>query len=704
MNARKGLTPFQEALIIAVACLYAGISALRMIILVLDSEKCIRVDWGYLLFNSFCSITKLAIIVAYTKGLLSLRSVGLMYAELVCTIFLALGNFIEPHMSSIWAMGNIYIAFFVQADLIESQPLKFIIYTKPLISFVIFGFASGTNEIRSNDEFAVFLCVICFGVIGVWSAMSVEQLKIKLVQTLEETQKQLVTVLSAVPVGIFVLTLQKVELANEACMSLLDCCEASEILDRIKTLQYKPDADNPSETILQDLFCFLDFPSTQQADFGQTLFNEKALQWIGKKTTWNSKPAVVVVIKDVTNVLKLERTQSESRFKNVLLRSVSHELKTPTNAIIHSIQSLMQDETVTEFVKGKLEVAEVSCKHLLLIIGDLLDYSQLVSAKFRLSPTPFNLRKVLNDSVELMRLIAHKKKISLSMFFDPLLPEVVFSDKNRLSQVLLNLLSNAVKFTNKKGKIEVLATLTDDFKLEVAVKDTGVGIAPKDINKLFHTFSTLETSAFINPHGTGLGLHISNMLAKQLGNSTIAVTSALNKGSCFSFRVSIYQEVIATEILYSQTNYYEVDDINTVQPVYSFKLKTKKHQPPVLVVDDAPFNRVVLTEVLMQSGVECSEASSGQEALEYVVKRAREGFPVKLVIMDYEMPIMNGPTACKAIMSSLLHQGFEQPKVIAYTAYSSEEDIKVCLDSGMVDFLPKPSHKDVLLSIVRKYI
>mmetsp|Transcript_9288 Transcript_9288/g.17781 ORF Transcript_9288/g.17781 Transcript_9288/m.17781 type:complete len:695 (-) Transcript_9288:22-2106(-) len=693
----------QKALIAMLIFLNFTVPAMRLAIQAYEKFYSLPLDNSSFIFHSFIVPFQLLVIVAFFKGLIPQRTIGIFVSEIACFAFLTLGNFVEPHLNVIFEMGSLYITFFVQAPLIDNNKARFFVHIKPLVTVVGCGFASGALYIKALDEGIILLCIFTYGVIGVWSSMSVEQIKDDLVKSLEETKMQLMTVLSAVPVGILVFTPGKVELINDTCLGLLDCKRTSEVLDKVKELRHQQDQQRPSQSIMGNLLSYFNSPSTQQEDFGQTLLNDKALHWIGQKTTWNSMRAVVVVVKDVSSVLKLERSQNESRFKNVLLRSVSHELKTPTNAIIHSLQSLAKDQQVSKEAKEKLQVAEVSCKHLLLIIGDLLDYSQLVSAKFRLSPTPFNLRKVLNDSVELMRLIAHKKKISLSTFFDPLLPEIVFSDKNRLSQVLLNLLSNAVKFTNKKGKIEVLATLTDDFKLEVAVKDTGVGIAPKDINKLFHTFSTLETSAFINPHGTGLGLHISNMLAKQLGNSTIAVTSALNKGSCFSFRVNIYQEMQASKILFSQTD-YEVEDTNTVQPVYSFKLKTKKHQPPVLVVDDAPFNRVVLTEVLKQSGVECSEASSGQEALEYVVKRAREGFPVKLVIMDYEMPIMNGPTACKAIMSSLLHQGFEQPKVIAYTAYSSEEDIKVCLDSGMVDFLPKPSHKDVLLSIVRKYI
>jgi len=693
----------QKALIAMLIFLNFTVPAMRLAIQAYEKFYSLPLDNSSFIFHSFIVPFQLLVIVAFFKGLIPQRTIGIFVSEIACFAFLTLGNFVEPHLNVIFEMGSLYITFFVQAPLIDNNKARFFVHIKPLVTVVGCGFASGALYIKALDEGIILLCIFTYGVIGVWSSMSVEQIKDDLVKSLEETKMQLMTVLSAVPVGILVFTPGKVELINDTCLGLLDCKRTSEVLDKVKELRHQQDQQRPSQSIMGNLLSYFNSPSTQQEDFGQTLLNDKALHWIGQKTTWNSMRAVVVVVKDVSSVLKLERSQNESRFKNVLLRSVSHELKTPTNAIIHSLQSLAKDQQVSKEAKEKLQVAEVSCKHLLLIIGDLLDFSQLVSGKFSLRPASFNLREALRESVELMRLIASKKKISLSTLIDPLLPESVFSDRNRLSQALLNLLSNAVKFTSKKGKVEVGAFLTDDCKLEVSVTDSGIGIAPEDINKLFKTFSTLESAAPINPSGTGLGLHISNLIARQLGGSPISVTSTLHVGSRFSFCVNIYQSERASPRHFSKTC-YDTGGINLIKPVYSFKLKKKKLLPPVLVVDDTPFNRVVICAILKEAGVESAEASTGQEALEYVVKRARERNPVKVVIMDYEMPIMNGPTACRAIMSSLIQQGLEVPKVIAHTAYSSEEDMKTCLDSGMVDFLPKPSNQDVLLSAVMKHL
>jgi len=497
-------------------------------------------------------------------------------------------------------------------------------------------------------------------------------------------------------------------LTNRACLDYLGCNDSSKLISKICEFSYKQGtAQYPdSKSLGADIFHYIRSMSHDLADFGQVHNNDKAFHWLGQKTTWNSKPAVVFVIKDITDVLNLERTQVESRFKNVLLRSVSHELKTPTNGILHSVQAILRERDVSPFAKEKLEIAEVSSKHLLLLIGDLLDFSQLLSSKFSLSLSNFNIRKLLSECVELMRLIADKKKLRLVKHFDPLLPETIYSDSNRLSQVMLNLLSNAVKFTPKRGKIEVRALLTDSMQMEISVTDNGIGISPENFSKLYHSFGRIENSILINPQGTGLGLHISNMLAKQLGEKPISLKSKPSEGSCFSFIVNIGNKVNRYQCQLSETStgeYDGLDEISSAQKVYSFKLRSRR-LPPVLVVDDSPFNRCIITDILALANIECAEASTGKEAFEYVVRRAHSDKPVKVVVMDFEMPEMNGPTACIAIHKHLQELGLQLPKVIAHTAYSSDEDIRICREAGMIDYLAKPSPREVILSTIGKHL
>eukprot|EP00359_Climacostomum_virens_P009351 CAMPEP_0204902660 /NCGR_PEP_ID=MMETSP1397-20131031/3802_1 /ASSEMBLY_ACC=CAM_ASM_000891 /TAXON_ID=49980 /ORGANISM="Climacostomum Climacostomum virens, Strain Stock W-24" /LENGTH=692 /DNA_ID=CAMNT_0052071197 /DNA_START=69 /DNA_END=2147 /DNA_ORIENTATION=+ len=652
-----------------------------------------------LLFN-------LGILLGYLKGALALNELGILCSEIASTTLLMVGNFHQPGLYPVWLMGSLYLTFFVQADLFQSSVLKFLCYTKPLLVVPILGIFSGSISITEADEVVLCIFIISLtGVVAVYSYMSQEDTKSKLTQAFSETEGQLALVISAVPVGIFVLTRAgDIVLHNKACLNILAIDNSTEILSSIQGLKYMKDSvtEPASHCLLQTISSYIEGDSAEKAHFGLTYSEGKILSWIGQKTTWRTIPSVVVVIKDVTAVVKLERAQAESRLKNIILRSVSHELKTPTNGILHSVQAASLGKNTPPWVRDKLEIAEVSCKHLMLMIDDLIDYSMLLSEKFSLTKSFFSVREVLDDCAELMQLIADNKKISLELEVDPLVPEIVYSDSKRVSQVVLNLLSNAVKFTPKRGSIKVLAVLTDNLKLEVSVIDTGIGIAPQNISRLFHIFTGFESTDDLHPQGTGLGLQISNMLAKRLGQKAISVESTVNKGSCFSFVIDFHQSVHPLNLVFSQTN-YACEDTNSAQKVPAFMSKTKKF-PPVLVVDDSPFNRLVMTDILSLSNIDCAEANTGKEALDYVVKRALDQKPVKLVIMDFEMPEMNGPTACKAILSKLLQNGCEVPTVIAHTAYSSKEDIQTCLDSGMVDYLPKPSTRDTITSMISKYL
>lgn len=707
MKPANNLTPSQRALIWSLGALSACSPVLRLVLIFIELANTQPVDSTNLVFHLFITPLEASIFWMMYKGIISERTFGIVSTEIAYLAITFLGNFVEPHLKSIWEMASVYIVYFIQLNLINNKAAKLYCCFKPMLGALICGFASGTLYLKSTNEVIGILVCLYFSTFGLFSDLELKSLSKELFDKLDEAKMQLSTIISAVPVGIFVLDSRgHVVLTNEACLSMVGCIEPQLILGRLAEFKCKPGTSRYEESqgLPEDLMHYVHAEATDLADFGQTQHGDIALRWLGQKTTWDAESAVVVVIKDVTDVISLERTVGESRFKNVLLRSVSHELKTPTNGILHSVQAIVLDPNTPDWIKEKLEIAEVSCNHLLMLISDLLDYSQLISSKFRLSLSHFNVRKVLNDCVELMRLIADRKKIRLVKLFDPLLPENIYSDKNRICQVLLNLLSNAVKFTPKRGKIEVLAELNLDWKLEVAVNDTGIGIAPENIKQLFHSFGRIESSALLNPQGVGLGLHISNMLAKQLGGDSISVESTLNRGSCFKFRVNIGVEQPASiGRLASCISEFDVEENTITQPIYFFKHKSKK-SPPVLVVDDSPFNRTVIIEILKIISVSCAEADNGKEALHYVIRRAQEKTPVKVIIMDFEMPEMNGPTACRAILARLNELGLEVPKIIAHTAYSSEDDYKQCRDAGMVDFLPKPSSRDDILAIVGRHL
>jgi signal transduction histidine kinase/ActR/RegA family two-component response regulator len=706
MEAKQEVTQLQKQLILTLMAVNAIVPFCKLLIIFLEIALSKDVSTADLVFHILAVPLHACVAVAYSRGFIPIKVLGVLCSELACLAFLIIGNFVEPHLNSIWSLGGLYLTFFVQANLIDNPKLKFLCYLKPLSTTVVFGIASGQLYLKEVNDLIVIVVNLLFGIIGAHSFVASEDIKQRLMQELREAKQQLTAIISAVPAGILVLTAQDVlVMTNETSFNLLGCTEAQELQDKLSALQFRPGSiryQESSHTLMEDLRCYLSSASSDLANFGQTEEANKFLNWLAKKTTWKSEPAIVVSIRDITDVIRLERTQMESQFKNVMLRSVSHELRTPTNGILHSVQAVLRGDDVPLWARDKLDLAEVSCKHLLLLIDDLLDYSQIVAGRFSLSLSHFEVRRVLSDCVELMRLVAQRKKIRLVKHFDPLLPELCYSDSNRLSQVLLNLLSNAVKFTPRKGYIEVIARLTDQRQMQISVTDNGVGIAPENFARLFQCFGRLESSASINPQGVGLGLHISNMLALQLGGAPIDVKSRLREGSCFSFNVKI-AEVEQDAFSFYDTDWSGTEESGVARAIYAIKVTSKKN-PPVLIVDDSPFNRSVIADILAANSIPSTEADNGQEAFDYVIRRAQAQLPVTVVVMDFEMPEMNGPTTCRRILARLNELGLPAPKIIAHTAYSAEEDLRQCIEAGMVDLLPKPASYDQILLVIRRYL
>jgi signal transduction histidine kinase/CheY-like chemotaxis protein len=694
----------QKALILFLMYTNAALPTIRLALISAGSLLEREVESSNLVGHILTISVHLAIILLYNYGFLSLQVIGVICSELSINILMVLGYIIEPHINLAWLMGTLYLAFFVQGNLIASQVLRGICYFKPLVFVLIFGLTSGQIQLKDTNDLFVVIVLLWLGVIVVISILASEEAKTNLMKKLSEEKQQLI---SAVPVGLVVLTSEEqFIMPNAACLTHLDCLDSQQVKSKIEELTYRAGTAvyNPSSNSLaQDIKDYLGSSSTASVDFGQTELNHRTLCWRGQKLLWNDLPAAVIVNTDITEELQHELTKMESQFKNVMLRSVSHELKTPTNGIYHLVKAVLLGEDTPSWAKSKLQVALVCSEHLLMLISDLLDFSQLLSGAFSLSLTEFSLRKVLDDCVNLISLTADLKKVKLLRHFDPLLPEVALSDPNRLSQVLLNLLSNAVKFTPALGCIDVKAELTEEGQLEVSVTDSGIGIAPEDIPRLFSSFGRIASSGSMNPQGVGLGLHISNMLAQQLGGSSISVQSQVSQGSCFSFKVHIREDLSRVEMTYSETSYTAAEDLNSIQNVYVSEV-WKSAYPPVLIVDDTEINRMVIVNILAQIKVECVEAENGAKAIDYIVKRAQAGKPLRVVVMDFEMPGMDGPTTSRTVLARLRELALPLPSIIAHTAYTTERDIGLCREAGMIDFLAKPSPCDLVCSMISKYL
>ena len=386
-------------------------------------------------------------------------------------------------------------------------------------------------------------------------------------------------------------------------------------------------------------------------------------EWTVKISNWGDEPCYMIKVKDVTKLLSVERMAAENRSKRELIRSVSHELRTPINAI-----SLIVDEicnNVSEDLKEKLSMIK-SCVWLLNChVSDILDYSELVSGKFILNPTNCNLKESLLKCAELFLVQSTYKGVELITKIDPTIPDVCFADEFRVQKVVANLLSNAIKFTSK-GTVE-LCVINTGLGIEISVKDTGIGIHQDRLALIFDLFS--ENQNGMSSGMSGLGLHISNNILR-LAGTALKIASKVGEGSSFTFHLEVFRE----KPRYKLSSEIDIPFELLSKTYLPKSLVGGKIYPRILIADDNDFNRLTLGNILKRHSISFIEAFNGEVAVHIISEYDKSKFPISCVIMDCNMPVMDGWDATKQIVSRY-NQGLLKylPTIIGHTAYSSKK-------------------------------
>ena len=390
------------------------------------------------------------------------------------------------------------------------------------------------------------------------------------------------------------------------------------------------------------------------------------------------------VLRDITerkaSELELARAREAAEAatiaKSDFLANMSHEIRTPLTAIIGFSGLLSEADSLDDGARLHVERIVASGQALLAVVNDILDFSKLEAHQVALDPHAFDPQDFIESTTALVSAQAANKGLALDVRLGDSVPAWLNADSGRLRQVLLNLLTNAIKFT-RRGRITVAASYAAaEGRLEVAVTDTGVGIAPAKIGRLFERFSQADNSVSRHYGGTGLGLAICKYLVELMGGD-IQVRSVEGEGSTFSF--TILAPVAAPRLGADAAPAADTEAVD--QPAR------------ILVVDDLAVNRELICTLLQSIGHSTEEAESGGEAVAAAIGR-----PFDLILMDMQMPGMDGPTAARLIRETA---GLNAATpIVAISANVLADQVAICLEAGMNDHIAKPIQVAELLTKV----
>lgn len=397
-----------------------------------------------------------------------------------------------------------------------------------------------------------------------------------------------------------------------------------------------------------------------------------------------------IIQEETMKALEVEKNRANQAnlAKSRFLSSISHDIRTPMNAIIGYTNLAKDYFNDQNKLQDYLEKIKISSDHLLSLINDVLDMSRIESGQMKLKEEPFSLLQVIDELKNIFISTVKEKDLSIKIELIDVVHEYIICDKMRISQILINIVSNAIKYTNPKGiiTIKVIEEPSNDDTMasfKFSIKDTGIGMTDEFKKIIFEPFAREDRLSLSRIEGTGLGMSITKKII-DLMNGTIKVNSTLGVGSEFivSLRLKIANDY--------KTNIENEDNNN-------LKISGKR----ILLVDDLAINREIVMTFLEMVGAIVETAENGEIALE-MLKMSNHNY-YDLVLMDVMMPVMDGYQATKEIRK-LEDKKISNIPIIAMTANAFEDDRQNAINAGMNDYISKPIKVETLYSVIKKYL
>ncbi|CBF83405.1 hypothetical protein AN3102.2 [Aspergillus nidulans FGSC A4] len=398
--------------------------------------------------------------------------------------------------------------------------------------------------------------------------------------------------------------------------------------------------------------------------------------------------------------------EDAAKAKSIFLANISHDLRTPMNGVI-GLSELLKGTKLDREQDEYVESIRVCADTLLTLINDILDFSKLEAGKMKISTVPLNIKETISEVVRALRYTHRDRGLETIEDLDEVPPDlVVLGDPVRLHQIFMNLLSNSYKFT-PKGSVTVSAKVTREGKgrvrLECSVSDTGIGIPDEQKPRLFRPFSQADSSTARSYGGSGLGLSICKAIIEDVLGGAIWLDSVPGAGTTVTFHLSFNKVKSESGDKNAPWSKSAITDKTAPRPVARDLSMIPRDQIRVCIAEDNPINQKIAVRFVTSLGLQCEAYSDGQQAVDALRARSKEGNPFHVVLMDVQMPTLDGYNATREIRKDP-DPNVNEVLVIAMTASAIEGDREKCLEAGMNNYLPKPVRSNILSDMLDNYL